>query len=138
VRSGRVRAGLRLVATAGACVLLLAACMTSHDVITDRPWKLVLIGNAAPAAEAGISFGTDGRFTMQPGCNNGGGTYTISGNRIDVQSLEATAMACGDPADAQEQVFVAALEADPRFEIETGTGRLRLATDDTVLVFDAP
>jgi heat shock protein HslJ len=131
LRSVALALGLPLVVVAA------GGCMTSHDVITGD-WVLVQVDNAAPAAEAGISFGTDGRFAMQPGCNSGGGTYAISGNRIDVQSLEATAMACGEPADAQEQIFVAALEADPRFEIETGTGRLRLTTDDTVLVFDAP
>ena len=40
-------------------------------------------------------------------------------------------------SNAQEQNVVTVLEADPRFEIETGTGRLRLTAGDALLVFAA-
>ena len=43
--------------------------------------------------------------------------------------------ACEEAVKAQEQDVVTILEADPRFEIETGTGRLRLTAGDAVLVF---
>ena len=72
---------------------------------------------------------------MRPGCNTGGGTYTIDGNRLDVDGMSLTMKACGDGTNAQEQEVVTILEADPRFEIETGTGRLRMTAGDAVLVF---
>ena len=118
--------------------LLLAACMPSSEAITDRPWKLVELGGRVPPAEAGITFGTDGRFTVKPGCNSGGGDYAIEGNTIGFESMGLTAMACGEPADAQEQAFLAVLGEGPRFEIETRTGRLRLTAGEDALVFEAP
>lgn len=127
----RVISALLLAAT-------LAACMPTSDAITDRPWKLVQIGASVPVAEAGISFGVDGRVTVSPGCNSGGGTYAIEGNRIVAGPIALTERACGEPADSQEQVFLAVLGAGPRFEIETRTGRLRLTAGDDALVFEAP
>lgn len=117
---------------------LLAACMPSSDAITDRSWTLVEIAGSVPVADAGLTFGPDGRLTVQPGCNSGGGTYAIEGNRITTEAIALTEMACGEPADAQEREFVRILEGDPLFEIETRTGRLRLTAGDAALVFVAP
>jgi heat shock protein HslJ len=132
----RVLAGLAL---AG----ILAGCMPSSDALVDRPWDLAEITGALPAVPAHIEFGaepfgSDGQFTVQPGCNTGGGTYRIVGNTIQFADVRLTAMACGDPADAQEQAFLGVLSASPRFEIETRTGRLRLTADDGALVFVTP
>ena len=121
-----------------AVTVLAAACMPTSDAITNRPWKLVEINRSVPVAEGAVEFDTDGRFTVRPGCNSGGGTYTIDGNRIVVDGTQLTAMACGDPADGQEQAFLAVLRDTPRFEIETRTGRLRLTAGDRALVFDTP
>ena len=128
----RVRAGT--LAALAAATLAVSGCMASHDVITGA-WTLVEVNGSSPAAEASISLLPDGTFTMRPGCNTGGGTYTIDGNRLDVDGMSLTMKACGDGANAQEQDVVTILEADPRFEIETGTGRLRMTAGDAVLVF---
>jgi heat shock protein HslJ len=117
---------------------LLVGCLPSSNAITGRTWRLVQIDGAVPAAEAGISFGVDGRVAVSPGCNSGGGAFSIEGNRITVGELLLTAMACGDPADAQEQAFLAVLGASPRFEIETRTGRMRLTAGEDALVFETP
>lgn len=117
---------------------LAAACMPASDAITNRPWRLVEIDRSVPVAEGAVEFGADGRFTVRPGCNTGGGTYTIDGNRIVVAGTQLTAMSCDDPADSQEQAFLAVLGDTPRFEIETRTGRLRLMAGDGALVFEAP
>jgi heat shock protein HslJ len=132
----RVLAGLAL---AG----ILAGCMPSSDALADRPWGLAEISGSAPAVPAQIEFGvepfgSDGTFTVQPGCNTGGGAYRIVGNTIQFSDMSLTAMACGEAADSQEQAFLAVLGANPRFEIETRTGRLRLSAGDAVLVFEAP
>lgn len=118
-----------------AATLIATACMPSSDAITGA-WKLVGLNGSAPATEGALSLLPDGKLTMRPGCNSGGGTYTIEANRLVTDSLSLTMMSCGEAADAQEQAFLAVLDADPRFEVETGTARLRLTSGDSVLVFE--
>jgi heat shock protein HslJ len=125
----------RRAVTAAALVVIVAACMPSSDAITGA-WKLVGVNGSAPATEGALSLLPDGKLTMRPGCNSGGGTYTIEANRLVTDSLSLTMMSCGEAADAQEQAFLAVLDADPRFEVETGTARLRLTSGDSVLVFE--
>jgi len=133
----RLRPAAALAALAVAA-LVAAGCMTSADAITGRAWKLVEIGGAAPAVEAGLGLEVDGRYSVRPGCNSGGGTYTINGNRITFGVAAITAMACGEPADGQEQAFLGVLGSTPAFEVETQTGRLRLKGAAGDLVFVAP
>lgn len=130
-------------AVVAAALVVAAACMPSSDAIADRPWGLDEISGSAPEVPAHLEFGvdgfgTDGTYTVQPGCNTGGGTYRIVGNTIDFGQATITAMACGEPADSQEQAFLAVLGAKPRFEIETQTGRLRLIAGDSSLAFVTP
>jgi len=130
-------------AVVAAALLVVTACMPSSDAIADRPWGLDQINGSAPAVPAHLELGVagfaaDGTYTVQPGCNTGGGTYRIVGNTIDFGQPSITAMACGEPADSQEQAFLAVLGAKPRFEIETQTGRLRLTAGESALVFVTP
>ena len=78
--NARSRAGT--LAALAFATLAVAGCMASHDVITGA-WTLVEVNGSLPAAEASISLLPDGTFTMRPGCNTGGGTYVIDGNRLD-------------------------------------------------------
>ena len=129
----------RALAIAGAPAILVLGCGTDGQVpFDDRPWKLVEIGGAAPVAEAGISFGSDGRYQVHPGCNSGGGSYTVDGNRLSLGQGILTAMACGEPADSQERAFLAVLGASPTFQIERQTGRLRITSGSETLVFVTP
>jgi heat shock protein HslJ len=124
-----------------ACALavLVLGCGTEGQVpLEGRPWKLLEIGGAAPAAEAGIMFGTDGRYQVQPGCNSGGGSYTLDGDRISLGETTLTAMGCGEPADGQERAFLAVLGGSPTFQVERQTGRLRIVSESEALVFEAP
>jgi len=128
----------RGLASLAAATVIAAACMPSSDAITDRPWSLSEINGAAPAVPGRIEFAADGTYTTQPGCNTGGGAYAIRANTISIEPGPMTAMACGEPADSQEQAFLAVLGAEPRFEIETGSGRLRLTDATGALVFVTP
>ena len=123
-------------------VLLVAACMTSADVITGKPWKLVSIGGAPPVDPAGIvgvSFGADGRFQVNTGCRSGGGTFHVDGNRIVLDSETLQPTPCDEAMAAQDAILLGAVDRRPRFEIDTGTGRLRLTSErGDVLLFDAP
>jgi heat shock protein HslJ len=129
---------LRSLPIAASLALLVVACGTDGLVPLERGWKLVEIGGAPPVAEAGISFGTDGRYQLSPGCNSGGGSYTVTGNRISLGEGILTSMACGDAADGQERAFLAVLGAGPTFEIERQTGRLQLTSGSETLVFVTP
>ena len=133
----------RVAAIALAGVALAAAgCLTAHDVITDRPWALVEIAGAPPVDPEGIvgmAFGTDGRYQVGTGCNSGGGTYHLEGNRILLDSEVLQPSPCDEAMAAQDRQILAVLEGEPRYEIDTRTGRLRLTgPGGDVLLFEAP
>jgi heat shock protein HslJ len=140
-----VRGGIgvgRFVAGLAAVVTLVAACLTTSDVLVDRPWKLVEIGGASPVDPAGIvgvSFGTDGRFRVNTGCRSGGGTYHLDGNRILLDSEILQPIPCDEAMAAQDADVLGVVEGRPTYSIGTGTGRLRLAGEDgSVLLFETP
>jgi heat shock protein HslJ len=122
-----------------ASILLVAACMTSHDVIADKTWTLHAIDGRPAAGPAELRLGTDGQLAAKPGCNTTGGPYAIDGNRLTTGTLATSLMLCAAPAvAAQETTFLAVLEADPVFAVDTGTGQLRLTAGGVTLLFDAP
>jgi heat shock protein HslJ len=125
-----------------AAALAVAGCMTSADVITGKPWKLVQVGGAAPVDPdgiVGVSFGTDGRFGVHTGCSSGGGSFHVDGNRIVLDSETLQPSPCDPAMAAQDAILRAVVEGRPRFEIDTGTARLRLTSEaGDVLLFDAP
>lgn len=119
--------------------LAVAACMTSADVLSDRPWKLAQVGGVAPAAEGGLEFDVNGGFQVRTGCNSGGGTYAVKGDHIEFGVAGLTEMACPGGAGEQETAVLAVLASTPRFEIGTGTGVLKLiAPDGAMLQFVTP
>jgi heat shock protein HslJ len=123
----------------GVVALAVAGCLTTHDVLVDRSWTLMEIGGAPPVAEAGVSFGTDGRFSMRTGCNTGGGSYHLDGNRILLDGMNLTAIGCEEPVRRQEEAILVAIGGAPVFSFDTGTGRLRLTGGaGEPLVFEAP
>jgi heat shock protein HslJ len=129
---------LRTLSFATAVIVLVAACMTSHDVIADKEWKLASIDGKAPVAAATLLLRTDGTLLVQAGCNGGGGPYGIDGNRIVTEAVGLSVMGCEEPIAAQEQAIQGLLEADPVFAVDTGTGQLRLEAGGVTLLFDAP
>lgn len=119
--------------------LVVAGCMSSHDVIAGRTWKLVSVGGQPPVADARLSLGTDGRISVWPGCNKGSGPYAIDGNRLKAGLLVMEQSRCKDErVNAQEAAVLAVVEAGPVFAVDTGTGQLRLSANDVTLLFDAP
>lgn len=125
-----------------ALALAAAACLTTSEVLVDRPWKLAEIGGVPPVDPdgiVGVSFGTDGRFTVNTGCRSGGGTYHLDGNRILLDSEILQPSPCDEAMVAQDAILVGVVEGKPRFEIDTRTGRLRLTSEvGEVLLFDSP
>jgi heat shock protein HslJ len=135
-RAARAIAGLLVVA------LVVAACLTTRDVLVDRPWKLVEVGGVPPVdpqGTVGVSFGTDGRFTVDTGCSSGGGTFHLDGNRILLDSETLTPVPCPSALADQQAAMLAVIEGRPAYAIDTGTGRLRLTSEaGQVLLFEAP
>ena len=117
-------------------VILVAGCVTSHDVIADREWTLASVDGKPPVAPASLLLKTDGTLLVQAGCNGGGGPYRIEGNRIVTEAVALTAMGCAEPVAAQELAIGVLLEADPVFAVDTGTGQLRLMAGGVTLLFD--
>jgi heat shock protein HslJ len=134
--------GLGRLVALGLLVLVAAGCLTTSEVLVDRPWKLVEVAGAPPVDPEGIvgvSFGTDGRFTVNTGCRSGGGTHHLDGNRILLDSEILQPSPCDAAMAAQDAILLDVVEGRPRFEIDTRTGRLRLAGEDgTVLLFETP
>lgn len=137
-----MRATARLAALGVLLVAVAAGCMTTGDVLVDRPWRLVAVDGVPsrdPDGTVGVSFGVDGRFTVDTGCRSGGGTYHLDGNRILLDSETLRSSPCDAAMAAQDEVLVGAVEGRPRFEIDTGSGRLRLTSEaGDVLLFEAP
>lgn len=123
-----------------AVLLLVASCMTTADVVTDRIWTLVSIDGQRPVAAAGLRLGSDGQMTVEPGCNHGGGSFSIKGNRIvNDGPIALTAMSClDDKVGLQEAAFMVVVNADPVFALDTGTGQLRLEAHGVTLLFSSP
>ena len=124
---------------AATLALLVAGCMTSADVISDRTWTLDEV-NGLPAAGPGtLTLAGDGTLSVEPGCNTGSGTYAIEGNRLLTGPIAVTERLCADDAlNTQEAIVVQVLDADPTFAVDTRTGQLRLMAGDATLLFDAP
>jgi heat shock protein HslJ len=129
-------------AAVGLLVLVAAGCLTTSEVLVDRPWKLVEVAGAPPAdpeGVVGVRFGTDGRFSVNTGCRNGGGTYHVDGNRILLDSEILQPSPCDEAMTAQDAILLGVVEGRPRFELDTRTGRLRLTGDGgEVLLFESP
>lgn len=134
--------GLARAAAVGLLVLVAAGCLTTSEVLVDRPWKLVEVAGPPPVdpeGVVGVSFGTDGRFSVNTGCRSGGGTYHVDGNRILLDSESLQPSPCDEAMAAQDAILLGVVEGRPRFELDTRTGRLRLTAEDgTVLLFEAP
>lgn len=124
----RPRAGR--VVVLGLAAAWVAACLGGADVLVDRSWSLVSIGGRPPAAPAVLSFAGDGTFTVDTGCNGGGGTYHLAGNRIELDSEALTERACAGALGEQEVAILRVLEGRPSYAVESRTGRLILTGPD--------
>lgn len=96
------------------------SAVATTSTLEGTTWRLQDLGGTAvlPDVEATIQFAADGRVSGKASCNQFGGNATVSGESITFQPLILTRMACQDPINEQERLYVAALEGAERFAIQ--------------------
>jgi heat shock protein HslJ len=88
-------------------------------------------GDAVSSVPSGVvatlRFGADGRVAVATGCNEGGGTFALDGERIRFAQLAMTEMACSGPGGEMERAVVGVL----------GSSAVSYAIDASSLTLDA-
>jgi heat shock protein HslJ len=136
--------GNDLVLTSGEVTITL---LDSEVAEPDQPltgtlWTLTsfITGDAVSSVPAGavatILFNEDGTVEIHPGCNSGGGNFTVLDETISFSDLVTTDMACQGPAMDVEAAVVQVLSADAiTWAIDSGS--LTLMAGNIGLVFSA-
>jgi heat shock protein HslJ len=114
---------LNLVDASGATVLTFQA---NAQQLAETTWHAILYNNGKNAVTSvtlptiAVTFDADGTISGFGGCNNFNGTYTVSGNTIQIGALATTPKACSEPAGImdEESQFLAALQSATIFQIE--------------------
>jgi len=98
-----------------------------------NPWTP---GAAYPIS---LQLTNDGKVSGNSGCNSYSGTYTLSGNTINISGFAVTLMYCGEPGVMTlEQTYLAVLPAMKVYKISgneltlsDGTGKISMIYDTT-------
>jgi len=104
-------------------VILLVACGgTSGDPLNNTSWELYSMGEYSPIAGSRLTIRfEEGQVSGNGGCNSYGGEYRVNGDRLKLEKLMSTLMACADPAIMeQETIFMQVLGEAQRFDIVDG------------------
>jgi heat shock protein HslJ len=95
-------------------------------------WTVTQLDNGNQGVEAvpaepvlTVTFLADGTVQGFGGCNGFGGPYVVGGETIGIGPLNATMMACGDPADTLEAQLIQALEASTAWSLRGDQLELR-------------
>ena len=107
-------------------LFLLSACVSQNTDLEGTSWNLTMLNGAPPVdnSQPTIIF-QDGRVSGNSSCNNYGGEYTATGDKIRFGMMMSTMMACLDDALMdQEQVYLRLLGGVDHWEV-----------NDTQLVF---
>jgi heat shock protein HslJ len=111
IATGVATATLMLVLGTSSAVL---AAGGTGGTLEGHTWVLQTYAVAGTATSVPSTVTVDatfigGRVSGTGGCNVYGGSYTASGASLTFGPLVSTMMACGDPKDAVEQAYLAAL-----------------------------
>ncbi|MCU0805977.1 MAG: META domain-containing protein [Burkholderiales bacterium] len=114
---------LRALVLPAALTLALAACAGSNATTAGAPpslpgteWRLQELGGAKAIAntEASLAFLDGNRASGSATCNRFTATYELSGSAIKFGPIATTRRACPPDLTAQEDRFLAALQAAER------------------------
>ena len=102
--------------------------------LADTRWVVTEMEGVALVPDALPSVGfTATKVSGRGGCNSVGGDYTATDGTISVGSLFQTLVGCAEPIEAQEEAFVARLQAATSYAVEGDV--LRLDGDQGSIVF---
>ena len=96
-----------ILALSATILLSVAACalpgLPTGDPLKGTSWRLVTLGGAGliPGSQITATF-EDGQVHGSA-CNSYGGSYQVSGDKLTVEALFMTEMACMDPQGVMEQ-----------------------------------
>lgn len=77
---------------------------------------------------ATLEFSDGGRVEVKTGCNQGGGSYAVEGNRIRFAEIALTKMACDGARGQMEAAVLGVLQAaDLNFSIDAGSLTIQTA-----------
>ena len=136
--------GDNLTLTAGdtTIVLLDSEVAEPDQPLTGKTWTLTSLVSAdsVSSVPAGVvamlAFAEDGSVDVNPGCNSGGGTYSVDGDSIAFSDIITTKMACLGPAMEVENAVLQVLSSDGlTFSIDANT--LTIKATDVGLQFTA-
>ena len=109
--------------------------------LAGTSWEVIGYNNGQQAVTSVLAgttltaeFGKDGNLSGNSGCNTYNGTYTVTGDQIQIGPLATTRMACPQEIMDQESQYLAALQAAATYRIE-GTG-MELRTQEGALAAD--
>ena len=108
-------------------LLSMAACtlpgLPTGDPLKGTSWRLVTLGGAGliPGSQITATF-EDGQVHGSAGCNSYGGSYQVSGDRLTMDAIFMTEMACMDPQGVmdQERQYLEMLGMAQTFEVSSG------------------
>lgn len=86
--------------------------------------------SAVPPADIGkytIAFNDDGTVNIKADCNNGSGTYTVSGSDLDITLGAMTRAFCGDAS--QDTIYLASLDKVSSYAVVDGALQLSFPND---------
>ena len=111
----------------------------SKGDLTGQAWVLTELTGKTLVAGTSITalFSADGKMGGSSGCNRYGGTYTVTGNTIQITSpLASTMMACEQEIMDQESAYLKALGEAKSFSV-TGDQLTLKDGNSTLLVYKA-
>lgn len=130
---------MRQVIAISSFLIAATACTSSGSLQTLRAtdWALVSAGafSSIPGnvATPTITFGSDGRISVNTGCNSAGAPYRVDGDRLSIEDMMMTRRACvAAEGNRVEAAFVQALKNARTYAIASDELQLR-SDDGTVL-----
>ena len=82
-----------------------------------------------------VEFASGGALAILADCNQGSGTYTLSGDNIQIELGAFTLMACG--SNSMDQIFLAQLAAAQNFVVTIGELSIKLSNSGGTMNFVA-
>jgi len=96
-----------ILALSATIMLSIAACslpgLPTSDPLKGTSWRLVLLGGSAPIPGTQITATFEDGQLHGSACNSYGGSYQVSGDKLTVEALFMTEMACMEPQGIMEQ-----------------------------------